>query len=208
QCCTRTFYSHPPVRRVRRTLSLKVDGRSQTRFYIVGELGDAQQIRPEHAILHLNVDREPVGRQYPIAAPEVHRETIVAGELRSTNAPQKIEGARQGSAATDEGLAREQVVAQRNVVVREASLSWRKQLNIAAEGLEARAARIGATVFALKEEVLGHVIGNGRPVGILGSEVLDGQKSVVDADLDVRAADVRHLDFAPLDLRVHHAGRS
>src|SRR5690242_6281814 len=38
------------ARRMRR-MSLKEDGRAQTRFHVVGELRDAQQVRPEHPIL-------------------------------------------------------------------------------------------------------------------------------------------------------------
>src|SRR5882724_2819934 len=121
---------------------LKEYGRAEGRFHVVGELGHAQQVSAEHAILHLDVDREPVRGQHPVAAAEVHREVIVACELGAADATQKIEGARHGAAPTDEGLAREQVVAQGDVVVREASLIVRKQLNTAAEGLKARAAGI------------------------------------------------------------------
>src|ERR1700761_1436160 len=38
-----------------RILALKEDGRPDRRFHVVGELGDSQQIRPEHAILNLDM---------------------------------------------------------------------------------------------------------------------------------------------------------
>ena len=50
----------------------------------------------EHAVLYLDVDREPVGRQHAVAAAEVHRERSVARELGAADAAEKIESARQG----------------------------------------------------------------------------------------------------------------
>src|SRR5579864_604636 len=189
-------------------IPLKEYGRSERRLHVVGELGYAQQVRPEHAILNLDVNREPVGGHHPVAAPEVHGEAVVARELRRANATDKIEGARHGVTPTEEGLAREQVVAQRDVIVREVPLSWGKQLYIAAEGLEAGAPGIRAAVFAQEEEVLGYVIGRRQSVGVLGAEVLDRDESIIDPDLDVRAPDPGDFDLAPLDFGIDHAGRS
>src|SRR5579859_5518800 len=76
-----------------RILSLKEDGRPDRRFHVVGELGNSQQIRPEHMILNLYVDRDPVGRQQPIAAAEVHCESIITCELGGADAAEKIESA-------------------------------------------------------------------------------------------------------------------
>src|SRR5262249_40139936 len=102
-------------------------GRTQARFHIVGELRHAQQVRPEHAILYLDVNREPVRGQPLEPAAKVPREAVVVRKLGGTNPADKIERARQGATATDKGLAREQVVAQGDVVVREASPSAVKQ---------------------------------------------------------------------------------
>src|SRR2546423_14328768 len=126
---------------------LKEYSRPERGFHVVGELGHAQQVSAEHAVLHLDVNREPIRGQYPVAAAEVHREAVVARELGAADAAQKVERARHGAAPTDEGLAWEQVVAQGDIVVREAPLIARKQLNIAAESLKARPPRIGAAVF-------------------------------------------------------------
>src|SRR5262249_11299904 len=62
--------------------------------------------------------------------------------------------------------------------------------------------------LALEEEVLGDVVSNRQAVGVLRSEVFDGDEAVVDADFDVRAADVRHFDLAPLHFGLDNAGRS
>src|SRR6201996_863159 len=83
-----------------RILSLKEDGRPDRRRHIVGELGDTQQIRPENTILDLYMDRDPVRRQQLVTPTEVHRESIVAGELGGANPTEKIESARQGGAPT------------------------------------------------------------------------------------------------------------
>src|SRR5262249_52980707 len=72
----------------------------------------------------------------------------------------------------------------------------------------AGAAGVRAPVFTQEEEVFGDVIGKREPISVLGSKILDGQKTVLDADLYVRAADVRDFDLAPLDFRIHHARRS
>src|SRR4051794_7786246 len=158
------FFMLPPLEKY---------GRSDRRFHVVGQLGHAQQVGAEHAVLHLDVDRQPIRRQHAVAATEVHRKAVVARELRGTDAAEKIESSRQGVTATNKGLAREEVVAQADVVIRELPLSAGKQLNIAAQGLKAGAARIGTAVFALEEEVFGDVIGGRQTVGVIGAEVLD-----------------------------------
>src|ERR1700736_6799732 len=38
-------------------LSLKENGRPERRFHVVGELGYTQQVRAEHPVLHLDVNR-------------------------------------------------------------------------------------------------------------------------------------------------------
>src|SRR5579871_6284749 len=104
---------------ISRILSSKVYGRSERRFHVVGELRHSQQVGPEHAILHLDVDRDPVGRQDTVAGTEVHGEAIVARELGAADSAHQIESARQGDASTEKGLARKEVVAEGEIVIRE-----------------------------------------------------------------------------------------
>src|SRR5579871_2933808 len=48
-------------------LQRKEKGRSERRFHVVGQLGYTEQIRAEHTILDLEVNRHPVRRKYLVA---------------------------------------------------------------------------------------------------------------------------------------------
>src|SRR6267378_383470 len=87
------------------------DGRANTRFEVVGELGGAQQARLEHAVLHRDVQRQPVCRYDTVAGAKVHRELRIPGEIGAADAAEEIESARHGDATTDEGFAWQEVVA-------------------------------------------------------------------------------------------------
>src|ERR1700742_2698368 len=84
------FFMGPP------TNPLKEDGRADTHLDVVGELRGAQEVGLEHAVLHCDVDREPIGRQHPVAGPEIHRELLVAGEIGAADTAENVESARQG----------------------------------------------------------------------------------------------------------------
>src|ERR1700722_4132526 len=94
------------------TNPLKEDGRADAHLDVVGELRGAQEVGLEHAILHCDVDREPVGRQHPVAGTEIHRKLLVAGEVDTANTADDIESTGQGESTTEKGLAREEVVAE------------------------------------------------------------------------------------------------
>src|SRR5437762_6943285 len=91
------------------SVPLEKYGRSERRFHVVGQLGHAQQVGAEHAVLYLDVNGQPIRGQHAVAATEVHRETIVTRELRGPDAAEKIESCRQGVTATNKGLAWEEV---------------------------------------------------------------------------------------------------
>src|SRR5579864_44083 len=186
---------------------LEKDGRTDARLKVVGELGGAQQARLEHAILDRDVHCQPVRRHHTVSGAKVHRELRVPGEIGTADAAEEIESARHGDAATEKGLARQEVVAEREVVVREAPLILGEQLQVSAEGLEAGAAGLGTPELGLEEEVLGDVVGGGDAVHRVGAEVLDRQLAVVQAQLHVAAADLGHRDLAPCHLRLDHARR-
>src|SRR5438477_11349960 len=95
------------------------------------------------------------------------------GEIGAADAADEIEGVRHGDAATEEGFAWQEVVAQRQVVVREAPLRLGKQLNVTAQGLETGAPAARAAGLSLEEEVLGDVVGGGDPVDRMSAEILD-----------------------------------
>src|SRR5579862_597178 len=185
--------------------SLEEYGRTDARLEVVGELGDADDVRLEDVVLHRDVHSQPVPRHHAVPGTEVHRELRVPAEIGAADAAEEIESARHGDAATDKGLARQEVVAQREVVIREAPLSFRKQRDVPAQHLVAGASGGGASPFALKEEVLGYVIGGGKPVDRMGAEILDRECPVVGPELDVGAADLRHLDRAARHLRLDDA---
>src|ERR1700678_2930497 len=100
------FFMGPPAN------PLKEDGRADTHLDVVGELRGAQEVGLKHAILHCDVDREPVRWQHPVACPEIHRELLVAGEIDTADTAEEIKSTGQGESTTDKGLAREEVVAE------------------------------------------------------------------------------------------------
>src|SRR5678816_4745416 len=73
-------------------------------FYVVGDLRLAQQVRVEHAVLHGEVNRQPVGGQHAEARAEVEGQPVVAGKVHTSNAPQDIETAVHGGVATEKDL--------------------------------------------------------------------------------------------------------
>src|SRR5271170_788435 len=100
-------------------LKLEKHGRADPRLDVVGELGSAEQARLEHAILHLDVHCQPVRRHHAVTGAEVRGELRIAGEIGAADAAENKKGARHGVAATDKGLARQEVVAQGQIVIRE-----------------------------------------------------------------------------------------
>ncbi len=150
--------------------------------------------------------RQPVRRHHTIAGTKIHRELLIPAEIGTADSADEIKRARHGAAATDKGLARQEVVAQREVVIREASLRLGKQLDLA-QGFEAGLAGTGTGHLALEEEVLGDVVGEGDAVRRVAAEILDRDDAVVGAQLEIGAVDPRYLDLATRDLRLDHPRR-
>src|SRR6187402_571583 len=135
-------------------------GRSQIRAKVVGELVLAEQVRLEDDVLHIDVNRQPVRRQNAISGAEIHGETLVSREFRAADAAQQVQRTVHGEVATDIHLAWKNVVAQREVVIRETPLSIGKQFDIAAEGLVAGLAGLRAAETGLEKDVFCHMVGS------------------------------------------------
>src|ERR1700722_648911 len=93
-------------------IALEEYGRADGCLKIVLQLFHACDVGPEHQVLHVDVHRQPVGWQYTKASTEVHRKILITGKIDAANAADHVEGAGHGEIATDEDLARQQVVAQ------------------------------------------------------------------------------------------------
>src|SRR5436190_15239015 len=126
--------------------------------------------------------RQPVGGQNAEARAEVDRQPAVTGEVHASNATQNIETTVHGGVATEKDLARQEVVAQREAVVREAPLISGQQLDLAAEVLEAGSAGSCLPQVGAEEEVFCHVVGDLPREALVGAEVLDRDESGAQAD--------------------------
>src|SRR5678816_2381706 len=133
--------------------------------------------------------RQLVGGQHAVSRAEVERQPVIAGEVHASNAYQYIETTVHGGVATEIDLARQEVVAQREAVIREASLISRQQFDVAAEVLETGPAGGRLTNIRAEEEVFCHVVGDLARVHRVGAEVLDGEESGAQADLPVLVVD-------------------
>src|SRR5580658_5434714 len=153
-------------------LALKEHGLTDGSLKIILQLFHARNVGSEHQILNVDMQRQPIRRQYPETGTEIHREVLIPGEIDAAYAANHVERAGHGEIATDKDLARQQVVAQRQVVVREAPLSIGKQLDIA-QCLETGVSGLGATVDRLGEKILADVIVKAQPGDRLSAEVLD-----------------------------------
>src|SRR6185312_11091810 len=130
------------------------DRSAEDRLEVVGELLGAQQISLEKMVLDAQTHRQPIERQDLVAPAEGHRELLVAGELGPAHAGHDVETARHGVPGADEGFARQEVVTQSEIVVRELPLTLGQQLNVTAQGLEAGASAGGPAELGPQEEVL------------------------------------------------------
>ncbi len=77
----------------------------------------AEQIAVEHAVPHIEVQRQPVDRQHPVAGSEADGEEVVPGKLRVAHARDRVQRAVECPVAPDKRLARQQVEAQGQVVI-------------------------------------------------------------------------------------------
>src|SRR5215469_3403544 len=176
-------------------------GRADDCHDVVGELRAAEQAGLKDPILHRDMYRQPVCRYHTVTGAEVRRELRVPGEIGATDAAENIKGARHGVAATEEDLARQEVVAQRKIVVREAPLRTGKQLNTA-QGLETGLAGLRAAGVGLEEHILGHVVGGSDAVHRVGAEVFDTEHAELEPELQVAAAHLGYRDLTARDLRL------
>src|SRR3954465_4099342 len=106
------------------------------------------------------MNREPIGRQDAVSRAQVDRQPIVAGELHATDATQQVETTVHGELATEKDLAREEVVAQGEAVIREASLISGQKLDVATERLEAGLSGGRLADIRPEEEIFCHMVGN------------------------------------------------
>src|SRR5882672_7810932 len=150
---------------------------------------------------------QPVGRQHAESRAEIDRQPIVAGELDATDAYQRIKTTVHGEIATEIALARKEVVAQREAVIREASLISGQKLDVAAERLEAGLASRGLPYIGPEKEVFCHMVVKLRRVIGTGPEVLDGHETQAEPDFPVLVVDLGDLDLAARHVRIDDARR-
>src|SRR6185437_10117482 len=181
-------------------------GRTQMCLEVARELADSEQIGVEHAILHRDVHRDPVGRQHLVSGSEIDRELLVSAELCSAEPSEHEERAAHGEIATEEDLARKEVVSDRKIVVLEPPLTLGKELHVA-QFLEAREPALGASRLRLEKDIFRDVVPELDPVNRMRSKIFDIECAVVASELDVLRANSRHLYLAALDLRLDDARR-
>src|SRR4051812_19040548 len=95
---------------------------------------------------------QPVSRQDAEARAKIQREPVVTRELHAADSHQRVKTTVHGGLATKEDLARKEVVAQREAVIRELPLISAKQLDVAAQRLETGASGRGPAQIPAKEE--------------------------------------------------------
>src|SRR5690606_5246179 len=128
------------------------------------------------------------------------REAIVARELRAPHPADQIQRRVERTIAADEALARQQVVAERDVIVGILPLRLCEQLRSAREPLVAGGLGIALPARGLDEEALCYVICEARADDGIHAEVLDAELAGVDADLEVLRVDVSRVDLPALEL--------
>ncbi len=150
---------------------------------------------------------QPVGRQHAETRAEVERQPVVTGEVHAAYACQDIETTVHGGVATEKDLARQEVVAQREAVIREASLISGQQFDLATEVLEARPAGSGLPQVGAEKEIFCHMVGEHSGIGGIGAEILDRQETEARADFPVLVVDPGCLYLATGHVRFDDARR-
>src|SRR5262245_61849869 len=103
--------------------------------------------------------RQPVGGQHAETRAEVESQPVVAGELHAPDPTHHIETTVHGGVATEKDLARQEVVAQREAVVRETSLISGQQLDVATQRLETGFSGGRLPDIGTEEEIFCHMVG-------------------------------------------------
>src|SRR5262245_20262938 len=183
-------------------IRLEKERDAERRFEVVGRLLLPQQIDVENVIANVAVHGEPIERHQSHPDAEIDREPIVAGELRLADPADDVGLRVHRAILTDEVLARENVVAERHVIVGILALGFREQLRSAAQTLEARELGVGFAGRELDEEAFRDVIGESPARDRVDAEVLDADLPERNSDLEVLGVDLRHLDLAPGDVRL------
>src|SRR5262245_25053556 len=161
-------------------------------FKVIGSFVAAQQVRSKNVSSEVQVQGQPIGSQHPGANTKVDRELVFLRETRAANASDQVERRVHGGLAAEEDLARQEVVAEGDVVVGEIAVLGDANVR---QFLDARQARFGAPDSRFDEQVLGDVVGELHAVQRVGAEVLDAHDSEERADLEILRVDLRRLDF-------------
>src|SRR6185369_7019801 len=177
----------------------EVEGEPAGELRVVRALPLAEQVEREDVVADVELERGPVGEIDAVAEPEVEGGLALVGELGAADAGDHIELRRPRAAAADEDLDREQVVADRGVVVVE--LLARRREDAARQDLaEQLVAHLRLAVCRLDEEVLGDVVADARAVDPARAEVLRCVGAGEQAHLEVVRRELRLRDVAPVDL--------
>ena len=113
---------------------------------IVQRLVAAEQVRLEYVVAHVDAQRQPVGGRHPIAEAAADGEALVAGEVGAARARDEIQPAAERVFAPHERFARQNVVADRQVVVAELAIVVGQQFDVTRQLLEAGLAEFAAAV--------------------------------------------------------------
>ena len=148
----------------------------------------------------IDVKGQPIRDYDPLADSKIQRKLILLRELHIAQAHGDVELRVECPAAAQKYLARQDVVAQVQVVIREVPPSIADYRDIRNFVLEAGGAGLGARHEAFEENVLRHVIGRAHAIDRIDTEILDAQRAEIGAQFEVLGLDLRYLDFPAVDL--------
>src|SRR5664279_404921 len=181
----------------------EVEGQAAGELDVLRALALAEQVEREHVIAQVELQRGPVGEIDAIAEAGVEGGLPLLVELGAAHAGDDIELRRARTAAAEEDLAGEQVVADRQVVVGEL-LAVLLEDAAGQDLAEQLVAHLRLGVRALDEEVFGDVIADARAVDPARAEVLGRIRAREQSHLEVVRRELGLLDVAPIDRRHDH----
>ena len=83
----------------------------------MGRLVGTEQVRVEDVVSEIHSQRDHIAQQEAVPDADVDREVVVIGKLGATNTPDQIQAAIEGILVGDETLTRQDIDAERDVVI-------------------------------------------------------------------------------------------
>src|SRR5258708_16939296 len=143
---------------------LEERGYSQRGFDVVDVFHAARQIGLEHMVSDVQVQGQPVGDEQPIADAEIDRELVLFSKFHIAHAHRHIQCRIEGMPTAEEYLPRQHVVAQVDVVIREASPSVAEHRDIRENILKTRGAGLRAGQKTLQKYAFRHLVAPPPPL--------------------------------------------